>query len=76
MADNLFVISSTSGESVRRTDGFAKAFITGSYVALTAPRAGQLLKSLGRRRVLVGAAEMGLKLGRGIEREEFDNNDE
>jgi hypothetical protein len=38
MADNLFVISSSSGESVRRTDGFAKAFVIGSYVAFTEPR--------------------------------------
>jgi len=34
------------GEAAR----FAEAFVTGSYVIHTAPRAEQLLKSLGRRR--------------------------
>jgi len=41
------------GEAAR----FAKAFVTGSYFAHTAPRAEQLLKSPGRRRAWKGAEE-------------------
>jgi hypothetical protein len=41
------------GEAAR----FAEAFVTGSYVAHTALRAEQLLKSLGRRKAWKGAEE-------------------
>ncbi|HEY9433343.1 MAG TPA: hypothetical protein VI260_17925 [Blastocatellia bacterium] len=43
-----------SGEAAR----FAEAYVTGSYVLHTAPRAEQLLKSLGRRGVWEDAEEV------------------
>jgi len=41
------------GEAAR----FADAFVTGSYVVHTAPRAEQLLKSLGGRKAWKGAED-------------------
>jgi len=41
------------GEAAR----FAAAFVTGSYVVHTAPRAEQLLKSLDRRKAWKGGEE-------------------